>query len=65
MAKVFTGKVIIPGDKIDEYFALLKEAENRRAPFKNQLKALNEEFYESLLAKFSELHVQRTYALIL
>lgn len=54
MAKVFTGKVIIPGDKIDEYFALLKEAEIRRAPFKHQLQALNEEFYESLLAKFSE-----------
>lgn len=26
MAKVFTGKVVIPGDKIDEYFRALAAA---------------------------------------
>lgn len=30
MAKVFTGKVVIPGDKIDEYFQALAAAEEAR-----------------------------------
>ncbi len=54
MAKVYTGKVSIPGDKIEDYFKLLKEAEERRAPFRQQLTDLNAEFYEHLLSKFSE-----------
>jgi hypothetical protein len=32
MAKVYTGRVTIPGDKIDEYFALMKQAEQEREP---------------------------------
>ncbi len=54
MAKVYTGKVSIPGDKIEDYFKLLKEAEERRAPFRQRLTDLNAEFYEYLLSKFSE-----------
>lgn len=54
MAKVYTGKVSIPGDKIEDYFKLLKEAEERRAPFRQQLTDLNAGFYEYLLSKFSE-----------
>jgi hypothetical protein len=33
MPKVFTGKVIIPGDKIDEYLEMLEKAEEKRKPF--------------------------------
>ena len=33
MAKVYTGKVAIPGDKIEEYFRLVEEAEKKREPF--------------------------------
>lgn len=54
MAKVYTGKVAIPGDKIDEYLILMEEAEKRREPFRQHLIMLNEDFHESLLAKFSE-----------
>ncbi len=54
MATVFTGKVEIPGDKIDEYFELLKEAEKKRKPFRQHLISLNSEFYDSLSIKFSE-----------
>ena len=54
MAKVYTGKVAIPGDKIDDFLKLMKEAEEMRAPFRQQLTALNEEFYENLLSKFSD-----------
>jgi len=37
MAKVYTGKVAIPGDKIQEYLKLLEEAEKEREPFRRQL----------------------------
>jgi len=53
MAKVFTGRVVIPGDKIDEYLAALKQAEEERKPFRELLIELNEEFHHQLLEKFS------------
>jgi len=53
MPKVFIGKVIIPGDKIDEYIAALKKAEEERKPFREFLTGLNEEFYQHLLARYS------------
>ncbi len=31
MPEVFTGKVLIPGDQIDDYLAALKEAEEARS----------------------------------
>lgn len=52
MAKVFTGKVVIPGDKIAEYFALLEAAEKEREPFKQLLEQLNQEFADFLAAKY-------------
>lgn len=52
MARVFTGKVVIPGDKIDEYFQALQQAEAARAPFREFLEQLNQEFVEFLAAKY-------------
>ena len=54
MAKVYTGKVMIPANKIDEYFKIMAEAEKQREPFRQHLLGLNEEFYEFLQSKFSE-----------
>ena len=54
MAKVYTGKVIIPGDKIDEFFKVMKEAEEKREPFRQSLLKLNQEFHQFLLTKYSE-----------
>ena len=54
MAKVYAGRVSIPGDKLDEYFKIMKEAEEKRRPFRQYLLSLNEEFYEYLSAKYSE-----------
>jgi len=54
MAKVYTGKVIIPGDKIDEFFKVMKEAEEKRKPFRQSLLDLNQEFHQFLLTKYSE-----------
>jgi hypothetical protein len=44
MPEVFTGKVLIPGDQIDDYLAALKDAEEERAPFREMLEGLNGEF---------------------
>ena len=54
MATVFTGKVAIPFEKIDEYFEHMKEAEKRREPFKRHLTQLNEDFYLYLSFKFTK-----------
>ena len=59
MAKVYTGKVMIPGDKMDEYFQILKEAEEKREPFRNYLIDLNKEFEEYLSIKLSEKTVRK------
>jgi len=44
MAKVYTGKVVIPGDQIEAYLKALAEAEKAREPFRNHLESLNREF---------------------
>jgi site-specific recombinase XerD len=59
MAKVFTGRVRIPGDKIDEYFKLMAAAEEARRPFREYLESLNDEFAGHLAQKFSERTVRK------
>ena len=59
MARVFTGKVVIPGDKIKEYFELLAAAEEARQPFREYLKGLNQEFADHLAQKFSKRTVRK------
>lgn len=54
MAKVYEGKVIIPGDKMDEFFKVMQEAEEKRDPFRQSLLSLNQEFHQFLLTKYSE-----------
>jgi site-specific recombinase XerD len=54
MAKVYTGKVIIPGNKMDEFFKMMKEAEEKREPFRQSLLSLNQELHQFLLTKYSE-----------
>lgn len=54
MAQVFTGKVVIPGDKINEYLEILKKAEEEREPFRDELQTLNRAFFDHLAAKFSD-----------
>ena len=53
MSKVYTGKVMIPGDKIEEYFKIMAEAEKQREPFRQYLLKLNQEFSEYLESKYS------------
>ena len=64
MAKVYTGKVIIPGDKINEFFKVMKEAEEKREPFQQSLLKLNQEFHQFLLTKYSERTAQKHTSIV-
>jgi Phage integrase, N-terminal SAM-like domain len=52
MAKVFTGKVVIPGDRMAEYLAAMEAAEKAQAPFRESLEQFNAEFGEFLAIKY-------------
>ena len=46
MAKVYIGKVLIPGDKINDYPKLMQEAKEKRESFRRQLNKLNKQFHK-------------------
>jgi site-specific recombinase XerD len=52
MPKVFTGRVVIPGDRLDDYLQALEAAEKAREPFRQYLNVLNSEFASYLAAKY-------------
>jgi len=64
MARVYSGKVIIPGDRMDEFFKLMKEAEEKREPFRQSLLKLNQEFHQFLLAKYSERTARKHVSIV-
>jgi len=53
MAKVFTGKVLISGDKIKDYLQVMEKAEKEKKPFREMLVELNQEFESYLTEQFS------------
>jgi len=54
MAKVYTGKVVIPIDNIEDYIKVLAEVEKQREPFRRMMNDLNNDFHDYLLQKFSK-----------
>ena len=53
MTKVFTGKMIIPGNQIEAFLEKIKDAEDEIEPFRKYLNKLNQEFEEYLTDNFS------------
>jgi site-specific recombinase XerD len=53
MAKVFTGKVLISEDNIKDYLQVMEKAEKEKAPFREMLDELNQEFEAYLTEQFS------------
>ena len=53
MAKVYNGRVMIPGDKIEQYLKIMAEAEKKREPFRQLLLGINDDFREYLESKLS------------
>jgi len=64
--EVYTGKVLIPGDQIDDYFAVLKDAEEARAPFRQSVEDLNVAFAvaASLDKKYSRKTVRKHTSIV-
>jgi site-specific recombinase XerD len=52
MAQVFSGKVVIPANQVEQYFEAMAQAEAARAPFRQSLEQLNQEFGEFLATKY-------------
>jgi site-specific recombinase XerD len=59
MPKVFTGKVVIKGDQLDDYLQALDAAQKAREPFRQYLNALNAEFASYLAAKYVSKTVRK------
>ena len=53
MGEVFTEKITIPMDKLDEYVDRMKKTQEERRPLREFLEVLNEEFYDQLVTKWS------------
>ncbi len=64
MPEVYTGKVLIPGDQIDDYLVALKETEEARAPFRQSLEDLNVAFAASLDKKYSRRTVLKHTSIV-
>ena len=64
MANVFHGKMMIPGDKIDEFLEALQEAEAARAPFRESLEQLKQEFEAYLAAKYTKKTVRKHSSIV-
>ncbi len=64
MAQVFTGKVLVPGNRINEYFGALQQAEAARAPFRQSLEQLNQAFAEFLATKYVPKTVRKHVGII-
>ncbi|MGV8149817.1 MAG: site-specific integrase [Alkaliphilus sp.] len=65
MARVFSGRVIIPGDKMEEYLKAVEEAEEAREPFRQYLNSLNEEFKDYLMLNFSQRTARKHAGIVL
>jgi len=64
MAQVFSGKVVIPADKMDEYFQALQEAEEARKPFRQHLEQLNQAFEAHLATKYAKKTIRKHTAIV-
>jgi FAD/FMN-containing dehydrogenase len=62
MPKVFTGKVVIPAEHLDEYLEALARAEKEREPFRAYLTTLLGEFVEHLAERYSDRTVNKQVA---
>jgi hypothetical protein len=59
MPQIFTGKLLIPGEHLQQYFEALAEAEAAREPFRRHLEGLNEAFGASLATTYTRTTVLR------
>jgi site-specific recombinase XerD len=59
MPRVFTGKVVIPGDQIEAYLQALTAGEKAREPFRRYLEGLKDEFAADLATTYARKTVTK------
>lgn len=64
MARVFQGKLAIPGDQIDAYLEALGQFEHEKAPLRTQLEQYARDFAHALAQQYAPKTV-RKHALII
>ena len=65
MAKVFKGKVVIPGEQLADYFKAMKMAEAARAPFRLYLEGLADEFAADLRSRYARNTVNKHHGTVI
>ena len=64
MAKVFKGKIAIPGNKLNDFFNAMEEAEKDRQPFRDSLEKLNEDFADYLAKKYKKATIRKHFGIV-
>jgi site-specific recombinase XerD len=64
MARVFRGKIAIPGDQMEAYFEALGQFENAKAPMRKQLEECARDFERALAQQYAPKTVRKHMAII-
>jgi hypothetical protein len=64
MARVFRGKIAIPGDQIEAYFQALEQFEHDKAPLRKQLEQWAREFQRLLAQQYAPKTVRKHMAIL-
>jgi site-specific recombinase XerD len=64
MARVFRGKIAIPGDQMEAYFEALGQFENAKAPMRKQLEQCARDFERALAQQYAPKTVRKHMAII-
>jgi hypothetical protein len=59
MARVFQGKIVIPGDQIDAYLEALGQFEHEKAPLRTQLEQYARDFAHALAQQYAPKTVRK------
>jgi site-specific recombinase XerD len=64
MARVFQGKIAIPGDQIDAYLEALGQFEHEKAPLRTQLEQYAHDFAHALAQQYAPKTVRKHMLII-
>jgi hypothetical protein len=64
MARVFHGKIAIPGDPMEAYFEALGQFENEKAPMRKHLEQCARDFAHALAKRYAPKTVRKHTAII-
>jgi hypothetical protein len=64
MARVFRGKIAIPGDQMEAYFEALGQFEQAKAPLRQQLEHCARDFAQALAKQYAPKTVRKHTAIL-